>query len=123
YTAKNDVRKYAYRRAAELALSRGYQYFMIIDQEDQTTTKKYLKTHENESVTADYLQEVLVKDSRPYVPDYTDHIYHPHKKEKNTTTFVDKSVYPAIRLNIKCFKARPEGFDVVDAQYFLLSNT
>ena len=105
YTNEDTVMKYALRRASELSIINGYQYFIVVSSKDLTVTKKYENTQNNVKQKHDQK-----RDSNSF------------ETLTSTSKTIGENVAPGVSLSIKCFSVMPKEGEVVDAMYYLLHN-
>lgn len=109
FTSHEKVIQYALKRASELTIQNGYRYFILTSSIDQTRSIGYLNTHGN-------IQGSTTRYS--YSNFYNSYL----NGSGSTTTYSGVIHKPGITIGIKCFNEKPEGLDVIDAQYYLEKN-
>ncbi len=105
FTKEDTVMKYALRRASELAIMNGYQYFIVLSSKDVTVTTKYENTSNN--LKQRHGQK---KDSSSF------------ETAISTSKTMGETRAPGVSLAIKCFHSAPKEGEVIDAIYFLQQN-
>jgi len=103
YTEIEDVRKFALRRASEVATNYGYRYFTV-EEERNLSRKSFVKS--KEEIPVSYLD--LLEDKK--------------NSQKRIVTKEVEIHRPAVELMIKCYHQKPKE-DVIDAYQFLAYQT
>jgi hypothetical protein len=98
YTSGERTMRYALLRAAELTLNNGYKYFAILSSVDQTSSYNYSNTSGNALGSGN---------SFGY----------------SSFTYSGSIVKPGISIRIKCFKEKTQRYEVIDARFYLDTNS
>ncbi|MCB1106485.1 MAG: hypothetical protein KDK76_00140 [Chlamydiia bacterium] len=98
-TDPEDVRRFALRRASEVATNYGYRYFVIENERDLTRVQTVKSEEERVSTFLDLLEEK-------------------RRPEKRVIKKVREVESPAIELTIRCYNEKPKR-SVIDAYQFL----
>ncbi|MCB1110944.1 MAG: hypothetical protein KDK64_08175 [Chlamydiia bacterium] len=99
HTGPEDVRKYALRRASEVATNYGYRYFIVEEERDLTRISTVKSKEERMTAFLDLLED----------------------KQEPQKKVIEKErevVRPAMELMIRCFHDKPSA-KVIDAYQFL----
>lgn len=108
-TSNDKVMKYALRRASELTIKNGYDYFVINSSVDNSSYTNYISKENSASKSNDM-----------YFHRHSSHSL--NNKCSTTTTTSGIICRPAITLKIKCYKTPPKDEDAIDARYYLANN-
>lgn len=124
YTSRETVKKYLFYRASELTLENGYTYFIITDGEDTTQTSYTLNTNSNTTGNANLYGNTY---GTTYGNTYNSsfNAYGNFNSNTNTSSTLNSMSKPVLSIMVKCLNEKPNDFNglVIDADYYLLSNT
>ena len=99
HTDQEDVRKFALRRASEVATNYGYRYFIVVEERDLTRISTVKSTEERVSEFWNLLDNT--------------------KEPQKQTVEKEQSVHkPALELVIRCYNDKPK-VQAIDAYQFL----
>lgn len=99
HTDPEDVRRFALRRASEVATNYGYRYFSVVEERDLTRISTVKSTEERETTFWDLLED--------------------KKEPQKRTVEKERQVQrPAIELVIRCYNEKPKA-QAIDAYQFL----
>ncbi|MCI5052539.1 MAG: hypothetical protein MRY21_05320 [Simkaniaceae bacterium] len=110
FTDEQLAYKLTLMRASVLTVENGFRYFHIVSKKDLTQEVKRSKTErakasEKLDETIDFLRTFSEKEE---------------KEQTDTSQWTTKS--PEFMITIDCYRDKPIGLDVIDAQNFLMYN-
>ncbi len=109
YTSSEKVMKYSLRRAAELTIENGYTYFAVLSSADRTRSSFYSNTQGNANGAINTYK---------YSNSTNSHL----NASGSSSTYSGVISKPGLTIEIKCFKKKPSGLEVIDAEYYLANN-
>ncbi len=120
-TSHEKVLQYALLRASELALQRGYSYFVVTHSEDRTSSYEYTETRHKQTTDAD-LTSKGIKKEKSSKSEVKEEARARLEETGTSSTYTKTIVKPALTLHVKCFLEKPTSGEVYDAAFFWKTN-
>lgn len=105
FTSSEDAIRYTLLRASELTIQNGYNYFIILNSADRTSSENYSNTYENASGSA-----------KAY--NYSNYSSAQFNGSASSSTYSGTIVKPGMTISIKCFKDKFQYDDAIDARFY-----
>ena len=109
FTSHEKAIKHALKRASELTLENGYNYFSINSSVDHSKQIAYSNTSANSSGQIGAYR-------------YYNSVQGQYKGLGSRSSYSGIITKPRVSIGIKCYREKPKDIEVIDARFFLGSN-